>query len=191
MGKDSAAAREHYVDVGCVVAVWTFGLDLASQCLAFNRPSSLRKLQDSIANPKYDGVRTSRKALLEPDDPPEDEEQSQSEESGLRRSLANLDDEDESEEDFQGFGIGDQGPWGTEDESPDEGEDEDPDEEEEEEPEFNTKPVAVPSSGQETEDVEPSGDLTSTLKNAREADRRKGKAVRRQIVSVDFVSGRE
>ncbi|KAG5220996.1 rRNA-processing protein [Salix suchowensis] len=41
---DGSAAREHYIEVG---------------------PSTLRKLHDSISDPKYDGIRTSRKQLLE------------------------------------------------------------------------------------------------------------------------------
>jgi protein AATF/BFR2 len=144
-----------------------------------NRPSSLRKLQDSIGDPKYDGVRTSRKALLEQEDqPPEGEDGG--EENGGSNEFADNDDDDESEEEFQGFGVGVEGPWGSEDED----EDEETDEEEEDELETpKSKPSAIPSSKRKAEEEEPSGDLTSTLKSAREADRRKGKAVGRQIVS--------
>ncbi|KAK0467300.1 apoptosis-antagonizing transcription factor [Desarmillaria tabescens] len=67
------AAREHYLDVG---------------------PSSLRKQQDSILDPKYDSVRTSRKQLMEESSQDEDEGEEEDEEE---ESSVQGDDEDEVE----------------------------------------------------------------------------------------------
>ncbi|KAF8686775.1 hypothetical protein AX14_003812, partial [Amanita brunnescens Koide BX004] len=50
---DGSAAREHYVDVG---------------------PSTLRRNRDGVVDPKYDGERTTRKALMEESESDEDDE---------------------------------------------------------------------------------------------------------------------
>lgn len=85
--------------------------------LSTYRPSILRKAQDSIADPKYDGVRVSRKKLLEMEE----------------NASASGGEEDEGEEglenDDQEF------PGHSEDDEDSENEDEDEDEEEEEEEE--------------------------------------------------------
>ncbi|KAF5338614.1 hypothetical protein D9611_012816 [Ephemerocybe angulata] len=159
---DLAAAREHYMDVG---------------------PSTLRKMADSIADPKYDGVRTSRKTLAEQDElSGEDNEEDEDQREGEGQ-----DDDESSEEEFQGFGI--EGPWsGEEDEDEDEDEESEGSEEEEYiQPPPKSKPAADTTSAKRSapEAEEPSGDLTSTLKTAREADRRKGKAVAKQIALWD------
>ncbi|KAK0188877.1 apoptosis-antagonizing transcription factor [Armillaria mellea] len=67
------AAREHYVDVG---------------------PSSLRLQQNSVLDPKYDSVRTSRKQLMEGSSESEDDEGGEEEENSAQSDEA---DEDEIE----------------------------------------------------------------------------------------------
>ncbi|EIM80462.1 TRAUB-domain-containing protein [Stereum hirsutum FP-91666 SS1] len=152
------AAREHYLDVG---------------------PSILRKAQDSIADPKYDGVRVSRKKLLEME---ESQSGSADEgESGLENDDLEVPGHSHDEDD-------------SEDEDEEEEEDEDKDEEEEEseeEPHRKTKPNTNGASNS-NDPPEPelqqnvnADDLSSTLAQKREEDKRKGRAVVKQLALWD------
>ncbi|KAG6890980.1 hypothetical protein C0992_011739 [Termitomyces sp. T32_za158] len=154
------AAREHYLDVG---------------------PSLLRKQYDSVSDLKYDGVKTTRKQLeYESDDDASDE----SEGAGL-------------EEDDQSSAVGDgqKGDWEEEEEEREqeregdekkrkEGEDETDEEGDnnEEAPITLKKSTLGNGSAEKHEHAE---DISSELSKKREADRKKGKAVSRQIVRPD------
>lgn len=111
------------------------------------RPSTLRKLHDSIADPKYEGRRTTRRQILE-----SDEEQ------------GSVDDEqgEDISEDEHTPAI-------------------DVDLPSESEASAAPEPPVLPS---HHSDSEPPDDLTSTLRKTRDEDRRKGKAVSRQIVCI-------
>lgn len=109
------------------------------------RPSALRI---GVVDPKYDGERTTRKALMEESEGEsehdEDDESSESQEEG--------EDEYDSQEDQE---LG----------------------QEEEKDEHESRRENV---------VEREHDVSADLRKKREDDRRKGKAVSRQIVSVCF-----
>ncbi|EAU90182.2 hypothetical protein CC1G_05720 [Coprinopsis cinerea okayama7 len=148
-------AREHYVDVG-----------------------ELRKLHDSLADPKYEGVRTSRKALLEA----EEAEASEPSDSEAEQEFHPMNDEDDSDivgdgpDDSEGESSEEEGSGAEDDDEEDEGKDEDEEMDQDEPPSKSKRPAA---------DEEPSEDLTSALKQAREADKKKGKAVAKQIALWD------
>ncbi|KAJ7132107.1 apoptosis-antagonizing transcription factor [Mycena epipterygia] len=127
-------AREHYVDVG---------------------PSTLRRLQ-SIADPKYEGVKTSRKQLMESSDQePSDLEDDDSD--GDSESDAEVE-EGEQHDDSQSI--------------PSESEPEETGEE---------RQTTLPTPRQSNSQLDPAEDLPSTLRKTREEDRKKGKAVSQQI----------
>ncbi|KAJ7623459.1 apoptosis antagonizing transcription factor-domain-containing protein [Roridomyces roridus] len=126
---DETNAREHYLDVG---------------------PSALRRLQ-SIADPKYEGVKISRKQLMESGDEPSDLE-SEGDMEG-----EDLDNESDSE-DAQSGGDDD-----------------------EEVPQSEPEEVEKMPPQKSNSDAEPVEDLPASLKKTREDDRRKGKAVSQQI----------
>ncbi|KAJ6496797.1 apoptosis-antagonizing transcription factor [Mycena vulgaris] len=128
-------AREHYVDVG---------------------PSILRRLQ-SVADPKYVGVKTSRKQLMEGSD----HEPSDLEEDDL---------DDESEPDGQSL-----------DEEEREGDDDQSIPSQSEPEESEERQTAAPPRSQSDPEPEAAEDLPSTLRKTREEDRKKGKAVSQQI----------
>lgn len=111
-------------------------------------PSALRKLRDSVADPKYDGTRTTRKQLLESDgelsESDEEEVYSEGQDEG-ESSQSSVNEEEDEDLPSQSEAT-----------------------EEETTPEFK-----------QTETPE---DLTSTLRKTRDEDRKKGKAVSRQIV---------
>ncbi|KAL5633430.1 hypothetical protein ACGC1H_003800 [Rhizoctonia solani] len=132
---DLTAGRGHYLDVGA---------------------SSLRKQRDTLVDPKYEGVRTTRSRLYEFDDETEDDTQggstgskSQDEESGIEDEnlngpkSASEDEEDQSEES------------GNEDES---------------------GGLEAGDPAQES----PANNLTEALKKTREADKDKGRAIIQQ-----------
>ncbi|SJL03701.1 uncharacterized protein ARMOST_07058 [Armillaria ostoyae] len=126
----SPAARDHYVDVG---------------------PSSLRLQQDSILDPKYDSVRTSRKRIME--------EGSQSEDSG----------EDEEENSVQS------------DEEDEVREDEVENEEFPNRGGEDTSRQKISLFGSDNQRNVDQDDLSSSLKRGREQDRKKGAAVAQQL----------
>ncbi|KAJ7453982.1 apoptosis-antagonizing transcription factor [Mycena galericulata] len=131
---DITTTREHYVDVG---------------------PSALRRLQ-SVADPKYEGVKTSRKQLMEESD----------------RDLGNLEDDspdENSESDAQSNRGGDD-------------EDDDQSIPSESEPEeTNEEPEGTSPPKRSNLEPDPAEDLPSTMRKTREEDRKKGKAVSQQI----------
>ncbi|KAI0033667.1 apoptosis-antagonizing transcription factor [Vararia minispora EC-137] len=139
------AAREHYLDVG---------------------PSSLRRLADSIADPKYDGVKTSRKQLMdeddvsaasdhgEPEEDASDDDTSRREEATTRQSALSASEEDEEDE-------------------------------EERRPSECPAPRQRKSRDDEGADASDADDLSAALRQKRDEDRRKGKAVSRQLTLWD------
>ncbi|KAF9477766.1 TRAUB-domain-containing protein [Pholiota conissans] len=165
MDLDAGATREHYFEVG---------------------PSILRNQLPSVADPKYEGVRVSRKQLLEDSDEGlvEDDENDDGDvehpghgESG-EQGIEDGDDvdSDHNEEGFRDHLFGRRIPAeseGSEANSEEEGKEEE--EEEEERQEEHQRQV----------DDEPSEDVTSTLKKSRETDIKKGQAVKRQLALWD------
>lgn len=156
---DNSAAREHYVDVA---------------------PSAIRKLHDSVTDPKYDGVRTTRRQLFEDVDA---EAHSEPEASSPGGSLP-------SQSDSEGA------PGSSQEEEEDDGEDEDESEpaqsDREEQPGRAHIPSDPPRASEMNRDQsigeneeQHNGDLASALRKTREEDRQKGKAVARQIALWD------
>ncbi|EMD39043.1 hypothetical protein CERSUDRAFT_72278 [Gelatoporia subvermispora B] len=145
---DAASGREHYVDVAA---------------------STIRKLNESVIDPKYEGIRTSRKALYEDSD---------EEEPGLE--------EDEHEDESA--------PSNSEPESHSELEDDEEarssgDESQEDSPErrrpSSSHEQSASASALSAHETLKDDDLASTLRKTREEDRQKGKAVSRQIALWD------
>ncbi|KAG6854023.1 hypothetical protein C0991_011510 [Blastosporella zonata] len=161
------AAREHYFEVGYVPDLNPS--DEGCSHIYTLRPSSLRKQHDSISDPKYEGVKTSRK-MLEGD------------------SNRDMDDESEGsgsdEDEFHGGrSSGVEGEEAAEDDEPSEsGDDHEDDEEEEEEEEERQVPSPKKRPMEEAERAE---DLPTELLKKREEDKKKGKAVTRQIALWD------
>ncbi|KAJ7257927.1 apoptosis antagonizing transcription factor-domain-containing protein [Mycena haematopus] len=140
---ETSTAREHYVDVG---------------------PSVLRKLQ-SVADPKYAAVKTSRKQLMEGSDgEPSDFEEEENYPQG---------DNDEARSDDE---SGDE-----EDRNDDESVPSQSEPEEESDSEKRHAPAPPPPKPPKDSGPEPADDLTSTLRKTRDEDRKKGKAVSQQI----------
>ncbi|KAF8801308.1 TRAUB-domain-containing protein [Phlegmacium glaucopus] len=175
MQVDTSAAREHYLDVG---------------------PSNLRKMHQSVADPKYEGVRTSRKKLMENDEEDDsggeiqDDEESYHEEDGEDGE----DEEDEGDEEHEHEEENEERhvrfedvpskkqPWKTngaisDEDIPSESGDGSEESEREKEP---TTPSNFSS-----ENLGPSEDTSSTLKKKREEDLEKGQAVKRQVALWD------
>ncbi|KAI0629193.1 apoptosis-antagonizing transcription factor [Trametes polyzona] len=158
---DDSAAREHYIDVA---------------------PSAIRKLHESVNDPKYDGVRTSRKQL----------QISSDEGSGTEHE----DEDDELDEEDDGGhehphseGLTDED---EELESPaeDEGEEHDASEDEsgsasddDHEPGQRHPNQASPADAPESQHQE--NDIASNLRKTHEVDKKKGRAVSRQIALWD------
>ncbi|PCH44385.1 TRAUB-domain-containing protein [Wolfiporia cocos MD-104 SS10] len=141
---DQSAAREHYVDVA---------------------PSAIRKLHESVSDPKYDGVRTTRKQLLEESDGEEEEDLQEGDSAPSNsESEGEQSDSQEGDEEFhsdEGDKSGHANP-----------------------------PPDIPSDRQFTEERNvaeeaPNDDLAATLRKTRDEDRQKGKAVARQIALWD------
>ncbi|KAG2141350.1 TRAUB-domain-containing protein [Suillus clintonianus] len=137
---DTSGARDHYIDVG---------------------PSVLRKLQESIADPKYDGVKTSRKQLMEYDD---SDYGSEGDDDEPGSELEPDEDEEQSDGDV---------PFSQN--------------ESESEPDAPTPiPVTVAAKiATSSEDPKHTENLSSTLRKTRDEDRKKGKAVSKQIALWD------
>jgi Ca2+-dependent lipid-binding protein len=133
------------------------------------RPSELRKLQDSLADPKYEGVRTSRKALEERqyEESEIDSEDEEDEFAGLHGGSSDVDRDGEEPDNSEG----DESQMNEDEDS--EGDSEDVTDEA---PPSSLRPPKRPAPEQEE-------DPTSALKQAREADKKKGQAVAKQIVS--------
>ena len=140
-------------------------------------------MHQSVADPKYDGVRTSRKELMEDDeehnsedseeshhdedeeDSGEEEEQSKEgrvrfdipSEKQSRKSNGAISDEDITSESEDGSELSQRG-------------------------DRNITSNPNISSRQQSENLEPTEDISSTLKKKREEDLEKGQAVKRQVV---------
>jgi len=143
------------------------------------RPSAIRKLHDSVTDPKYGGVRTTRKQLLEESDENSDDDEvggsvpSPSEEDDYSDAA----DEHAADED-------------SEDEDQEDSAREESDEEASPAPGRSPSDAtggtrAVEASSEPANDPELNGDLASNLRKTREEDRQKGKAVSRQIALWD------
>ncbi|KAF9221427.1 TRAUB-domain-containing protein [Gyrodon lividus] len=144
---DNSVTREHYIDVG---------------------PSVLRKLHDSVSDPKYDGVKTSRKELMVDDDSNSDEE---TEDEELDSQLEG---DEEEEPDSHGQDIvGHEPPTSK-------GEEE---HRSEHEAEVSTMDASV--TRPRDLDQNENDDLSSALRKTREEDRKKGKAISKQIALWD------
>ena len=158
------------------------------------RPSSLRKLHESVSDPKYDGVRTSRKDLYEDSDQSGGEDENED-------ANRHLEDEDAAEDASE---HGELSESGTEDDeellSPaDDDIDQagsDPDSETPSRIQPSTPKHLVPAatiaapvdaartgrSDEMPDESQAEGDIASNLRKTHEADRKKGRAVARQIV---------
>ena len=121
------------------------------------RPSDLRKSRDTVSDPKYDGIRISRKDLEDDND----------DDNGSEKSSENQpsDDEDPPEP-------------SSDEEEPEEGSDDVQN--------ASEAHNLSPSSPRVTTTAPHEDELSSTLKRVREEERKKGKAVARQQVSCDI-----
>ncbi|KAF8449133.1 apoptosis-antagonizing transcription factor, partial [Boletus edulis BED1] len=124
---DNSAARAHYFDVG---------------------PSSLRKLHDSLSDPKYDGTKTSRKLILDESDDSESDSANEDAESGSQVSEVHLETRAIDHE----TGI-------------------------------NYTYTTTDTSTERPSPAKQHSDVSSTLRKTREEDRKKGRAISRQIAS--------
>ena len=135
------------------------------------RPSTLRRMNQSVADPKYDGVRTSRKALME-----SEEEDSSGEDDGESH---HDEDEEESEERRVRFDVpSEKQPRKTNETISDE----DISSENEDGSEVSQRGSRDNRNSQQLENLEPTEDMSSTLKKKREEDLEKGQAIKRQVV---------
>jgi protein AATF/BFR2 len=145
-------ARKHYVEVGWVLRNICPARVKLTECL---RSSTLRRHLESVIDPKYVGVKTSRKQLKEDDalgdSPDQDESESQSISSEESAS-----EEDEGKEKVQSPG-----------EEASEGE----------QSTRRNKQVIKENSSHEK-------DLATTVLQRRDEDRKKGRAVTKQLVSI-------
>ncbi|CDO73242.1 hypothetical protein BN946_scf185008.g4 [Trametes cinnabarina] len=167
---DDPVAREHYVDVA---------------------PSALRKLHDSVNDPKYDGIRTSRKHLYDDrsDHATDDEDVADNEEQQDGRSVPSHSesgtDEDEDEElhspaddtDSQDEDESGSGSEHEHEHSPSR-------QDQVNEASTSLSQIDI-NSGRAPASLRPVTDITSNLRKTHEADKKKGKAVSRQIALWD------
>lgn len=142
----------------------------------FIRPSTLRKQRDSVTDPKYEGTRVSRKQLFE-DNVAEENEEASDDESGEHHVISEV---DEDVEDEAG-------------QTSEEGEGASDDDDDSISGPANQGPSTASVRLTHTEHLPPTteagpstGELSSTLKRAREEERRKGKAVARQMVCLSI-----
>lgn len=124
------------------------------------RPSGLRKLQDSIADPKYDGIKTSRKQLMEHEDSDYD---SEGDDDKTGSELGRDEDEEESDNNVPSF----QSELESEPDAP---------------TSFSTTFAAKSTTSYE--EPKHTENPSSRLREARDEDRKKGKAVSKQIVRL-------
>ncbi|THU91507.1 TRAUB-domain-containing protein [Dendrothele bispora CBS 962.96] len=138
---------------------------ICSRCsMFFHSPSKLRKLQDSIADPKYDGVKISRKQLTEADDMHSEsgDEEEYGDGSGSEGGFGQMDEGVEDDEDTPSSGSD------IEEDGDEKGLTENSDQEE--------RDAVVRHSS-----VKEADEMTSALRRKQEDDRRKGIAVSKQI----------
>ncbi|EJF64176.1 TRAUB-domain-containing protein [Dichomitus squalens LYAD-421 SS1] len=163
---DHSAARQHYIDVA---------------------PSTLRKLHESVSDPKYDGVRTSRKKLYEDSDgenePGEDADVRtfSDEEADEDLSEAGTEEDKELRSPHEDETSQDESGIGSEDESS-----QSPRTPHRQVNEAFSRPsnTNINDNGA-PEKTQPEGDIASNLRVTHEADKRKGRAVSRQIALWD------
>ncbi|KAH9946499.1 apoptosis-antagonizing transcription factor [Amylocystis lapponica] len=146
---DDSAARQHYVDVA---------------------PSAIRKTHESVSDPKYDGVRTTRKQLLEDLD-----QEDSDEEGGFLSGADSIPEEgtshsDSDSEEAEASSNGSQAERLQRIDSLSDVEDAAP---------------SHPTSIQPAHEPQEDDDLASSLRKTREEDRKKGEAVTRQIALWD------
>ena len=141
-------------------------------------------MQQSVADPKYEGVRTSRKELMENDeDEDEEEEEEEEEERGDEEEDDDDDEDDEDEEEDEERRVRFDMPLKangaiSDDDIPSESEDgSEASERGEGDVTSNRNTPKKPS-----EKAGPTGDVSLTLKKKREEDVEKGQAVKRQAV---------
>lgn len=132
------------------------------------RPSALRNRLPSVADAKYEGVRTSRRQLLEDTD---DSVDGDSDEGHADNHVGNEESDDGEREPTAGRIIATRLP---DDEAPSESE------EEESEGEQSTSLHGLPSTYASRE--APTEDVALNLKQTRHDDVKKGQSVKRQIV---------
>ncbi|KAG0709154.1 apoptosis-antagonizing transcription factor [Suillus ampliporus] len=144
LADNTSGARDHYIDVG---------------------PSGLRKLQDSIADPKYDGIKTSRKQLMEYDDA---DYGSDGDDGETNNEMERDEDEEELLQELDNEVPSSQS-------------------EPESEPDTPTPipETAAAKSVTSSEDPKHTENISSTLRKTRDEDRKKGKAVSKQIALWD------
>ncbi|KAI0331504.1 TRAUB-domain-containing protein [Cubamyces sp. BRFM 1775] len=169
---DDPSAREHYIDVA---------------------PSAIRKLHDSVNDPKYDGVRTSRKQLYDDSDrvsdpkhEHDDEDMSENEEDAedISHSEGETDEDEELHSPAEHDEQDDEGASDQESGSGSEDEHDQPSS-----PRTTSqKHLNEASAGLSRIDInqdQQENDIASNLRKTHEADKRKGKAVSRQITLWD------
>ena len=144
--------------------------------LYFDRPSALKNRLPSVLNAKYEGLRTSRRQLLEDTD---DSVDGGSDEGQAEVVASNSAGNEESDNDEQEYAVG--RIFATRlpnDEAPSESE------EGESEGEQSVSIHGLPSTYASKEG--PTEDVSLNLKQARDDDVKKGQSVKRQIVCVDL-----
>jgi len=124
-------------------------------------PSTLRRQQDSITDLKYEGVKTSRKQLMDDTD----SERDMNEYSDGSDSTRGSPDEDEGT-------TGDEGH--SEELTPTDSDNDDH--------QGDQKEQIIQKASKKVSSQEPPEDFSSALKQKRDGDHRKGKAVSRQLV---------
>ncbi|KAH9888908.1 apoptosis-antagonizing transcription factor [Cubamyces lactineus] len=171
---DDPSAREHYIDVA---------------------PSAIRKLHDSINDPKYDGVRTSRKQLYDDSDRDsdpehEDDDQGMSEDEAQAEDLSHSEGETDEDEELHSPVEHDEGSEGASDEESGSGSEDEHDQtssprttSQKHLNEASAGLSRIDISGQHQEQHE--NDIASNLRKTHEVDKKKGKAVSRQITLWD------
>ncbi|KAI0741470.1 apoptosis-antagonizing transcription factor [Daedaleopsis nitida] len=162
---DHSAAREHYIDVA---------------------PSSLRKLHESVSDPKYDAVRTSRKSLYDDsEDEGEDEDELESGHGSDNHAPDEMDEliegETEEDEELQSPPADDDESGSSSDSEPAQSRNAAP-----KRKHVNEAPAPIDSPPSAApDDRQPEADIASSLRITHEADKKKGKAVSRQITLWD------
>lgn len=146
-------------------------------------PSSLRKPHESVSDPKYDAVRISRKSLYtDSEDEHEDADELESGHSSEDRAPHEQDElsegETEDEEELQSP-ASDDDEAGSSDSEPTHSRIAAP-----KRRHLNEAPAPIDAEPSAAPDApQPEGDIASRLRLTHEADKKKGKAVSRQIVS--------
>ncbi|KAI0372782.1 TRAUB-domain-containing protein [Pilatotrama ljubarskyi] len=175
---DDPAAREHYIDVA---------------------PSAIRKLHDSVNDPKYDGVRTSRKSLSDDSDQgsaSEDGDEDEDEDEGIEKaddpehshSDAGTEEDEELHSPAEGDEEDEEDASGDESESGSEDETSQPRTSRHQVNEASTSLSRMDIGGAasaNTSEPQQENDIASNLRKTHEVDKKKGKAVSRQIALWD------